>query len=70
MRHLFILAVALSLAGCAICARHPTACAIGSVVIVGSVAATIAANEHGRSHAPGMAHISPPQCVVNPALCQ
>jgi hypothetical protein len=34
----------LSLGGCATCQNHPVYCAVGSAIIVGSVAATIAAN--------------------------
>jgi hypothetical protein len=43
------LALIIALAGCATCERHPVACGIGGALIVGSVAATIAANDHHHS---------------------
>lgn len=47
----WILAVSLAglMGGCATCREHPVACSIGSAVIVGSIAATVAANS-GHNH--------------------
>ena len=69
MKNIFLIALALSLSACATCQRYPVACAVGSAVIAGSVATTIAANDGRHSRAP-MRHVSPPDCAVNPALCQ
>jgi hypothetical protein len=44
MKVITAIALALSLGGCATCSQHPVACSIGGAIIVGSVAATVAAN--------------------------
>ena len=49
------------LGGCATCQNHPYVCAVGGAVIVGSVAATVAAREghDNRQAAPEKATIHP-----------
>jgi hypothetical protein len=44
----------LALAGCATCREHPVACAVGSALIVGSIAATIELRKD--SHDPAAPH--------------
>ena len=63
-----LLTVVLALSGCATgrvlpdaCEQHPLACSIGAAVIVGSVAATVEANQH---------HSQPVSCAATPSLCQ
>jgi uncharacterized lipoprotein YajG len=46
MKTLALAAALALLGGCATCQQHPVYCAVGSAIIVGSVAATIAANSH------------------------
>lgn len=41
-----LLALMLTLCGCATCRDHPTACAIGGALIAGSITASILANDH------------------------
>ena len=36
--------LALSLSACATCQQHPVWCAVGTAVVVGSIAAAVAAN--------------------------
>ena len=45
---LSLLAVAVSLSGCATCQRHPVACAIAGAIVVGSVVAAIENNRHDQ----------------------
>jgi len=45
------LASIFAVSGCATCQQHPVWCAIGSAVVVGSIAATIEANSGGHGHA-------------------
>jgi hypothetical protein len=42
----------LALGGCATCQNHPVYCAVGTALVVGSVAATVAANssDHNRTY--------------------
>jgi hypothetical protein len=56
------LASLVALAGCATCRDHPVACGVVSAVMVGSIAATIVANEH--AHHPG----APTRIVCNPGV--
>jgi hypothetical protein len=41
-----LLLTAALLSGCATCRDHPTACAVGTAVVVGSVAAFAASHDH------------------------
>lgn len=55
--------VALALAGCATCQRHPLACGVGAALIAGSIAAAAHSDrgpEPGRAIGPG------PSCVPQP----
>lgn len=69
MRALIVILAALALSACATCREHPTACAIGSAVIVGSVAATIAAHSDSRGHVqpppPHLSNTLPVNCAGN-----
>jgi hypothetical protein len=69
----FIAALALAsvaLTGCASRRDHPVACTVAGAIIVGSVAATVAANDHGHAHTPPhMSNVSPPNCG-NGATCE
>lgn len=38
-----------SISGCAICQRHPVYCAVGSAIIVGSIAASIDRDHCGNT---------------------
>lgn len=69
--YLALLFAPLLLDGCATCREHPTACAIGSAVIVGSVAATIAAHSdsHGHQTPPHLSNTLPVNCG-NGSTCQ
>lgn len=56
----------LAMTGCATCERHPTFCAVGAAVVVGSVAATIAMhNDHHGDNggAPARSTINAPSCA-------
>lgn len=48
MKTLIILSVLFSLVGCATCGRHPVVCTIAGAIVVGSIAATIQANDKDR----------------------
>jgi len=68
---ILIIAAALALTGgCATCQQHPVYCAVGTAIIVGSVAATIAANSGHSSHSPAHSNNQPMGCASNPASCQ
>lgn len=41
MKILTLLVVVLSLSACATCERHPTMCAVGGAIVVGSIAYTL-----------------------------
>lgn len=49
IRKVVLVGILAGLGGCATCQTHPVACAIGGALIVGSVAATVAANT-GHDH--------------------
>lgn len=71
LRIIAALALASSaLTGCATCRNHPVACTLAGAIIVGSVAATVAANSGG--HDPTPPHISTTQPVNcgNGGACQ
>lgn len=42
-----LIAVCALASGCATCGNHPVACSVAGALVVGSVAATIAANQSG-----------------------
>ena len=68
----FIAALALAssaLTGCATCRNHPVVCTVAGAVIVGSVAATVAAHSDHEHTPPHMRNVSPPNCG-NGAACQ
>ena len=44
-----LIAVCALASGCATCGNHPVACSVASAVIIGSVAATVAANSSDRN---------------------
>jgi hypothetical protein len=54
MKRMFLICAMLSFGGCTMCREHPVACAIGSAVIVGSIAA-IAEHQHDERRA----HVDP-----------
>jgi hypothetical protein len=62
------IACALLLTGCATCQNHPVFCAVGTAIIVGSVAATIEDNRHHE--APEHHNDWPAACNINPQLCR
>jgi hypothetical protein len=62
------LAALIALGGCATCQQHPVACTIVGAVVVGSVVATIEANEHHR--ASPTSNTQPLNCSINPAACR
>lgn len=49
MKTLIALIVSISLTGCMTCREHPLACSIAGAIVVGSVAATVAANSSDRN---------------------
>lgn len=51
MKLLIALIVSIALTGCMTCRDHPLACSIAGAIVVGSVAATVAANSSDRDHA-------------------
>jgi hypothetical protein len=58
--------VFLVLSGCATCQRHPVACSIAGAIVVGSVAATVAANSgHDQRQPPGYHPVCAPNCPVS-----
>jgi hypothetical protein len=62
MKSSIVILAALVLSACATCRQYPVACAIGSAVIVGSVAATVAAHSDRAHTPPHMSNVSPPNC--------
>lgn len=51
-----LIAALISLSGCATCQQHPVWCAVGTVVVVGSIAASVEHHRdqtHIRQIAPG-----------------
>lgn len=52
----------LAVAGCATCRNHPFACGVAGALVAGSIAATIAANDHHRANA------APHRIVCDPGV--
>lgn len=82
MKASIVIFTALVMSGCATveraadasrdaCRDHPTVCAIGAAVVVGSAAAIAASHGHGHvdTHKPGTATTMPVQCSSSPSLC-
>jgi hypothetical protein len=46
-----VLLLSLSLSGCATCQQHPVWCAVGTAVVVGSIAASVE-HQHDQRRAP------------------
>ncbi len=67
---LTVIVSSLALSACATCRQYPTACAIGSAVVVGSVAATIAAHSNSRGHTPPHSSNTLPVNCGNGAACE
>ena len=44
----------LALGGCATCSRYPVACGVAGAIVVGSVAATVAANQPDHRRGNGL----------------
>jgi uncharacterized lipoprotein YajG len=65
MKILTLAAALALLGGCATCQQHPVYCAVGSALIVGSVAATIALHDSGHGADP-MRNITPTYPTARP----
>lgn len=66
MRKATVLIAALSMAGCMTCREHPVACAIGTGIVVGSVAAIVEHqhDQHDRRVGPTSGPLCAPFCAV------
>lgn len=57
-----LITVAFVASGCATCERHPVACAIGGVIVAGSVIAIVENNNHRTMHDRQISPSRGPQC--------
>jgi hypothetical protein len=63
MKTSLLVSILLALGGCATCQQHPTACAIGSAIVVGSIVYTMEMNDSQHRQAQPAAAVLPKICL-------
>jgi hypothetical protein len=58
----FLIAALISISACATCQQHPVACAVGSAVIVGSIAVALEHHHDQQTHDRQIAPSVGPEC--------